>query len=91
MGQALEPKETVMNKPYIVKFNYVTEDAKGAFNSEEMFLCLHADDRRDAFEKYLQVTGGEQRQCYIVSVVGPDKIEAFWDRSLWKLVPIPTD
>jgi hypothetical protein len=44
-------------KPFIVKFNYVTESERGKFNTEEMFLCLHADDRRDAFEKYLQVTG----------------------------------
>ncbi len=78
-------------KPFIVKFNYVTESERGKYTTEEMFLCLHGDDRRDAFEKYLQVTGGESRQCYIVSVVGPDKIEAFWDRSLWRFVTIPTD
>ena len=78
-------------KPFIVKLNYVTESERGKFNTEEMFLCLHAEDRRDAFEKYLQVIGGEQRQCYIVSVIVPDKIEAFWDRSLWRFVTIPTD
>ena len=78
-------------KPYIVKFKYLTEDIKGAINSEEMFLCLHAEDRRDAFEKYLQVTGGEQRQSYVISVTGEDKIEAFWNASTWSFVTIPTD
>ena len=73
-------------KPYIVKFNYVTEDANGAFNSEEMFLCLHGEDRRDAFEKYLQVTGGETRQCYVVSVIDETKVEMFWDRSTWSFM-----
>ncbi len=55
-GQALEPKETVMTKPYIVKFYYYDETSK---DQEEMFLCLHAEDRRDTREKYAQVTGGE--------------------------------
>ena len=73
-------------KPYIVKFNYVTETDRGKMNSEEMFLCLHADDHREAFEKYLQVSGGETRQCYIVSVIDDNKIEMFWDRSTWSFM-----
>jgi hypothetical protein len=73
-------------KPYIVKFNYVTESERGKFNTEEMFLCLHAEDRRDAFEKYLQVTGGETRQCYVVSVIDETKVEMFWDRSTWSFM-----
>jgi hypothetical protein len=78
-------------KPYIVKFNYLSEDAKGKVTSEEMFLCLHAKDRREAFEKYLQVTGGESRQSYVVSVTGQDKIEAFWSTKDWKFFTIPQD
>jgi hypothetical protein len=77
-------------RPYIVKFNHVSESDRGKMNSEEMFLCLHAEDRRDAFEKYIQVTGGEQSQNYFVSVTGEDKIEAFWDRSTWKFFTIPS-
>ena len=76
------------NKPYIVKFYYYDETSK---DQEEMFLCLHAEDRRDAREKYAQVTGGESRNCFLTSVTGPDKIEAFWNRSTWSFVTIPTD
>ena len=77
-------------KPYIVKFNWVTETDRGKMNSEEMFLCLHAENPRDAFEKYLQVTGGESRQCYFVTI-NANGIELFRDRDSGKFFTIPTD
>jgi hypothetical protein len=77
-------------KPYIVKFQHYSEGADGNMQSEDMYLCLHAMDRRDAFEKYLHVTDGEQSQNYLVSVTGEDKVEAFWDASSWKFVTIPS-
>ena len=76
-------------KPYIVKFLYHEDD--GAMNGEEMFLCLRADDPRDAQEKFVQVTGGESRNCRLVSVTTKDKIELFWSRTHWQFFTIPTD
>jgi hypothetical protein len=87
-AKSLEGRTTM--KPYIVKFRHVDEGVDGTLRSEEMYLCLHDEDRRGAFEKYLQVTGGEQMQNYFISVTGEDKIEAFWDASTWKFVTIPS-
>jgi hypothetical protein len=84
-------KEGLHMKPYIVKFQHLSEGMKGDIEREEMFLCLHATDRRGAFEKYLQVTGGEQMQNYFISVTGENKIETYWDRSRWTFFTIPTD
>jgi hypothetical protein len=78
-------------RPYIVKFIHSDEQVDGTYVSQEMYLCLSATDKRDAFERYLQVTGGEQRQNMIVSVTGKDKIEAFWSREHWSFFTIPTD
>jgi hypothetical protein len=77
-------------KPYIVKFQHFSEGTDGTMDSEEMYLCLHAENKRDAFEKYLHVTDGEQSQNYLVSVTGEDRIEAFWDAATWKFVTIPS-
>ena len=74
-------------KPYIVKFLH-SDDGSPA---EEMFLCFHAKDRRHAQERYVSITGGEHNGNALVSVTGPDKIEAFWDRSLWKFFTIPQE
>lgn len=75
------------NRPYIVKFLH-SDDGDPA---EEMFLCLHADDPRGAQERYVAITGGENRGNALVSVTGPEKIEMFWDRSMWRFFTIPTD
>ncbi len=64
-------------KPYIVKFQHFSEGVDGTLHSEDMFLCLHATNKRDAFEKYLHVTNGEQSQNFLTSVTGDDKVEAF--------------
>jgi hypothetical protein len=76
-------------KPYIAKFQYFSEDKFGQLDREDMFLCLNAEDRRAAREKFVAVTGGESRQCFLVSITGPDKIEAFWDRSMWTFTTVP--
>ncbi len=75
--------------PYIVKFNHLDDDMTG--NGEEVFLCIHASDRRDAAEKFWSITGGESRGNFLVSVTGEDKIEAFWLSRDWKFVTIPVD
>jgi len=83
-------REGLRMKPYIVKFNHVSERERGGYDSEEMYLCLHAESRQLAFEKYLHVTGGETHQNYVVSVTDEQKVEAFWDRDAWKFVTIPS-
>jgi hypothetical protein len=83
-------KEGLPMRPYIVKFQHYSEGADGSMQSEDMFLCIHAKDRHDAFEKYLHVTDGEQRQNYLTSITGQDKIEAFWDKATWTFVTIPS-
>jgi hypothetical protein len=75
-------------KPYIVKFIHADDDGK---NPEGMFLCLHAEDKRGAAEKFWQTTGGESRGNALVSVMGKDKIEAFWSAKDWKFFTIPQD
>ena len=88
MARPVEPTERIRDMhPYIVKFMH-SDDGSPA---EEMFLCLHAWDRRGARERYVAITGGEDRGNALVSVTGEDKIEAFWNRSTWSFVTIPTD
>ena len=78
-------------KPYIVKFFHLDEDIEGTVHREDMYLCLHAETNRDAMEKYVQVTGGEHNQDYLISVTGESKVEQFWNRDDWKFYTIPTD
>jgi hypothetical protein len=80
-------KEMLQMKPYIMKFMH-SDDGNPA---EEMFLCIHAKDRRHAQERYVAITGGESRGNALVSVTGSDKIEAFWNRDTWSFVTIPQD
>jgi hypothetical protein len=75
-------------KSYIVKFIHMNDDGE---KSEGMFLCLHAIDKRGAAEKFWQITGGESRGNILVSVMGKDKIEAFWSAKDWKFFTIPQD
>ena len=77
-------------KPYIVKFQHYTEGTDGSTHYEDMYLCLHAKNKRDAFEKYLHVTDGEQRHNYLISVTGEDKIECFWDATMFTFFTIPS-
>ena len=70
-------------KPYIVKFSYHWEDSP----QEEMALCLHADTPDDARERFVQVTGGQSRNCYLISVTGANRIEMMWSAREWTFVP----
>ena len=78
-------------KPYIVKFNHFFEGERGQQNTEEMFLCLHAENIMDAREKYLTVTGGPFHQNWLVSITDERKIEFFWMAVEHKFVTIPKD
>jgi hypothetical protein len=75
-------------RAYIVKFNHSDDDSD---KPEGMFLCLYADSKRDAAEKFWQITGGESRNNFLVSVTGDNRIECYWDNKTWRFFTIPLD